>query len=93
MIKEIEMIIEDKVNTIAIIKDYRIPTNNGVISKSDMHSYKKKVMDEATEYLVDSLVSSNQDYPENESSLVTFKLNCVVLTREDYNKLIKNYNE
>ena len=90
MTKEVEMIIEDKVNTVILVKDYIIPTNNGVISKSDMHSYKQKVMAEATEYLVDSLVKHNQDYPERENSLVTFKLNCVILTREDYNKLIKN---
>lgn len=90
MTNEVEMIIEDKVNTVILVKDYRIPTNNGVISKEDMHTYKKKVMSEATEYLVDSLVKNTQEYPENESSLVSFKLNCVVLTREDYNKLIKN---
>lgn len=90
MTKEVEMIIEDGVHNVTSIKDYRLPTINGMLNKDDIHSLKKRVIAEATEYLVDSLITTSQEYPENESSIVTFKLDCVLLTKADYNKLIKN---
>ena len=90
MTKEVEMIIEDGVHNVTSITDYRMPTINGILNKNELHLLKKKVISEATEHLVDSLITTSQEYPENESSLVTFKLNCVILTKADYNKLIKN---
>ncbi len=90
MTKEVEMIIEDGVHNVTSIIDYRMPTINGILDKEQLQAFKTLVMNHATEYLADSLVTTSQEYPENESSLVTFKLNCVILTKADYNKLIKN---
>lgn len=65
-----------------------IDTNNGILNNELVERRKRVFLKESMYYLVEELVNSVQDYPEDNLSKVTFSTDFMVVKRSDFEKLV-----
>lgn len=65
-----------------------IDTNNGILNNELVERRKRIFLKESMYYLVEELVNSVQDYPEDNLSKVTFSTDFMVVKRSDFEKLV-----
>jgi hypothetical protein len=66
----------------------RMMTKNGMLDKVDLQINKSFSIIDALDNL-NHLVKHTQDYPVDNGSIVHFDTDIVVMSREDYNELLK----
>jgi hypothetical protein len=65
-----------------------IDTNNGILNNELVERRKRVFLKESMYYLVEELVNTVQDYPEDNLSKVTFSTDFMVVKRSDFEKLV-----
>lgn len=65
-----------------------IDTNNGILNNELVERRKRVFLKESMYYLVEELVNTVQDYPEDNLSKVTFSTDFIVVKRSDFEKLV-----
>ena len=84
----IKEILENRVHKLHDKSHRRMMTKNGVLDKVDLQINKSFSIIDALDDL-NHLVKYNQDYPVEDSSIVHFETDIVVMKREDYDELLK----
>ena len=84
----IKEILENRVHKIQDKSHKRMMTKNGVLDKVDLQISKSFSIINALDDL-NHLVKYTQDYPVEDSSIVHFETDIVVMKREDYDELLK----
>ena len=88
MMNGIKEILENRVHKLHNKSHKRMMTKNGVLDKVDLQINKSFSIIDALDDL-NHLVKYNQDYPVEDSSIVHFETDIVVMKREDYDELLK----
>lgn len=70
-------------------KEHYVNTNNGILNQDNIEFAKKTFLFDTVRNLVDEFVKTKQHYPENDVSLVEMEIDCVLISKEEYSKLIK----
>ena len=84
----IKDILENRVHKLHNKSHKRMMTKNGVLDKTDLQINKSFSIIDALDDL-NHLVKYTQDYPVENSSIVHFETDIVVMKREDYDELLK----
>jgi len=84
----IKEILTNRVHKINNKSHRRMMTKNGVLDKVDLQINKSFSIVDALDDL-NHLVKYNQDYPVEDSSIVHFETDLVVMSRENYDELLK----
>ena len=88
MMNGIKEILENRVHKLHNKSHKRMMTKNGVLDKVDLQINKSFSIIDALDDL-NHLVTYTQDYPVEDSSIVHFETDIVVMKREDYDELLK----
>jgi hypothetical protein len=84
----IKEILTNRVHKIHNKSHRRMMTKNGVLDKVDLQINKSFSIIDALDDL-NHLVKYTQDYPVEDSSIVHFETDLVVMSRENYDELLK----
>lgn len=73
-------------------KTHSLNTNNGILNEANLKFAKQTLLfDTIREYV--ELVKTKQHYPQNDISDVDMEIDCVVMSRKRYNKLVNFENK
>lgn len=87
--KEKALSILDEAFIVHAEETHAINTNNGILNDEYLRYHKKQFLKKAISYLTDEVVKHKQSFPTNDLSDVTLSTDFVVLTRKQYDKIIK----
>lgn len=73
-------------------KTHSLNTNNGILNEDNLKFAKQTLLFDTIREHVE-LVKTKQGYPHNDISDVDMEINCVVMSRKRYNKLINFENK
>ena len=73
-------------------KTHSLNTNNGILNEANLKFAKQTLLFDTIREHVE-LVKTKQHYPQNDISDVDMEIDCVVMSRKRYNKLINFENK
>lgn len=73
-------------------KTHSLNTNNGILNESNLKFAKQTLLFDTIREHVE-LVKTKQHYPNNDISDVDMEIDCVVINRKRYDKLVNFYNQ
>jgi hypothetical protein len=71
---------------------HSLNTNNGILNEANLKFAKQTLLFDTVRELTD-LVETKQGYPQNDISDVNMEIDCVIMSRKRYNKLINFENK
>jgi len=73
-------------------KTHSLNTNNGILNEANLKFAKQTLLFDTIREHID-LVKTKQGYPNNDISDVDMEIDCVVMSRKRYNKLVNFENK